>query len=110
MPVHELTPAQARRVAVRAQWQGADRPPDRRAHARRPTLLQLDPTSAIAPSADLVLWSRLGSRYRHADLEEAVARRDLIELDAMLRPAEEIGRASRREREQSSVVRDAAYC
>lgn len=90
MTVHELTRAQARRVAVRAQWLGADRPPDLLAFVRRATLLQLDPTSAIAPSADLVLWSRLGSRYRHADLEEAVARRDLIELDAMLRPAEDL--------------------
>src|SRR5690606_19612865 len=48
MTVHELTRAQARRVAVRAQWLGADRPPDLLAFVRRATLLQLDPAWAVA--------------------------------------------------------------
>ena len=36
------------------------------------TLLQIDPTAAIAPSADLVAWSRLGSVYESADLRQAL--------------------------------------
>ncbi|GAB2609195.1 DNA glycosylase AlkZ-like family protein [Pseudactinotalea suaedae] len=88
--MHELSRQEARRIAVDAQWLGADRPADLLAFVRRATLLQLDPTSAIAPSADLVLWSRLGSGYRREDLSGALARRDLIELDALLRPAEDL--------------------
>lgn len=88
--VHTLSTAQARRIAVRAQWLDAVRPPDLLSFVRRATLLQLDPTNAIAPSADLVLWSRLGSVYRPEHLVVALERRDLIELDALLRPAEDI--------------------
>jgi hypothetical protein len=29
----------------------------------RLTLLQIDPTAAITPNADLVAWSRLGAAY-----------------------------------------------
>ena len=86
----ELSKRDARRIAVRAQWLDLPRPPDLLAFARRATLLQLDPTSAIAPSADLVLWSRLGDRYRRADLMTALEQRELIEVDAMLRPAEDL--------------------
>ena len=53
-------------------------------------MLQLDPVSAIAPSADLVAWSRLGSAYEPKHLQGAVADRDLIELLAFLRPAEDL--------------------
>ncbi len=85
-----LSMLQACAIAVRAQWLGADRPPDLVSFVRRATLLQLDPTSAIAPSADLVLWSRLGAGYTPEDLRGALERRELIELDALLRPAEDI--------------------
>jgi hypothetical protein len=53
-------------------------------------LLQLDPTAAIAPSADLVAWSRLGSRYDRAELDRALRDRDLVEYRATLRPADDI--------------------
>ena len=53
-------------------------------------MLQLDPVSAVAPSADLVAWSRLGSAYEPEHLQGAVADRDLIELLAFLRPAEDM--------------------
>jgi uncharacterized protein YcaQ len=53
-------------------------------------LLQADPTAAVAPSADLVLWSRLGSGYERADLAGALDRRELIELSGMIRPAEDL--------------------
>ena len=87
--VHELSPQDARRIAVRAQLLGADRPTDLLDTVRHLTMLQLDPIAAVAPSADLVAWSRLGSAYRSADLVAAVEKRNLIELDARLRPAED---------------------
>jgi len=88
--VHELTRKQARGIAVRAQWLDADRPGDLHELLRRLTLLQLDPTSAIAPNVDLVPWSRLGWGYSPAHLATAVERRTIIELRGVLRPAEDI--------------------
>ena len=88
--VHHLSRADARRIAVRAQLLTAARPTDLVDTVRRLTMLQLDPVSAIAPSADLVLWSRLGSAYDPRDLRDAVDEQRLIELDARLRPAEDL--------------------
>jgi len=50
------------------------------ATVRHLTLLQIDPTAAIAPNADLVAWSRLGSPYQPAELDKALADRALLEL------------------------------
>jgi uncharacterized protein len=88
--VNELTRADARRIAVRAQLLDGERPADLHAVVRRLTLLQIDPTAAIAPNADLVAWSRLGSAYSPAELDAALADRTLIELRAMIRPAEDL--------------------
>ncbi|MBX3093150.1 MAG: YcaQ family DNA glycosylase [Cryobacterium sp.] len=83
----ELDPVTARRIAVAAQMLTADRPHDLVALVSRLTLLQIDPTAAIAPNADLVLWSRLGGAYRPADLVAALEHeRTLFELDALIRP------------------------
>ena len=49
-----LTVEQARRVAVRAQLLDAERPPTLLPMVEHLTFLQLDPTAAIAPAADLV--------------------------------------------------------
>jgi uncharacterized protein len=87
---HHLSRQDARRVAVRAQLLQQDRPADLLSMVRRLTLLQLDPVNAVAPSADLVAWSRLGSSYSPADLRAALEDRLLIELRAMLRPAEDL--------------------
>ena len=88
----ELTKAQARRIAVRAQLLDAPRPTDLLEVVQRLTLLQIDPTAAIAPSADLVLWSRLGSSYRPDDLKHALEEeRSLFELDALIRPTSDLG-------------------
>jgi uncharacterized protein YcaQ len=90
--VHRLTKAQARRIAVRAQLLDARRPADLLAVVEGLTLLQLDPTAAIAPSADLVAWSRLGSSYRPEQLKQALERdRTLFELDALVRPVSDLG-------------------
>jgi uncharacterized protein len=89
--VHRLTKAQARRIAVRAQLLDAPRPSDLLAVVRRLTFLQVDPTAAVAPSADLVLWSRLGSSYRPDELTRAIEERTLFELDALVRPIDDLG-------------------
>jgi uncharacterized protein YcaQ len=90
--VHRLTKEQARRIAVRAQLLAAPRPTDLVAVVERLTLLQIDPTAAVAPSADLVAWSRLGSSYRPTDLRRALEEeRTLFELDALVRPTSDLG-------------------
>jgi uncharacterized protein len=92
LSVHQLTKAQARRIAVRAQLLDVPRPTDLVTVVQRLTLLQIDPTAAIAPSADLVGWSRLGSGYEPARLKQAVEEdRTLFELDALVRPMGDLG-------------------
>jgi uncharacterized protein YcaQ len=90
--VHKLTKAQARRIAVRAQLLDARRPKDLVEVVQQLTLLQIDPTAAIAPSADLVAWSRLGSSYQPAHLKQALEEdHTLFELDALVRPIGDLG-------------------
>ena len=90
--MHRLTKAQARRIAVRAQLLDAPRPSDLVTAVQQLTLLQIDPTAAVAPSADLVAWSRLGSGYRPAHLKQALEEdRTLFELDALVRPISDLG-------------------
>jgi uncharacterized protein len=92
LPVHRLTNEQARRIAVRAQLLDARRPADLLTVVRQLTLLQIDPTAAIAPSADLVAWSRLGSTYRPEDLRNALEQeRTLFEHNALVRPMSDLG-------------------
>jgi uncharacterized protein YcaQ len=88
--VHQLSRQDARRVAVRAQLLQRDRPADLVSMVRQLTLLQLDPVSAVVPSADLIAWSRLGSAYSPAELRAALDDRRLIELRAFVRPAEDL--------------------
>ena len=90
--MHALTKQEARRIAVRAQMLDAPRPTDLLAVVQRLTLLQIDPTAAIAPSADLVAWSRLGSSYDPARLQRALEEdRTLFELGALVRPIGDLG-------------------
>src|SRR5919198_1853460 len=89
--MHRLTKAQARRIAVRAQLLDARRPADLVSVVRQLTLLQIDPTAAIAPSADLVAWSRLGSTYQPAHLKQALEQdRTLFEHNALVRPTSDL--------------------
>lgn len=90
--MHRLTKEQARRVAVRAQLLEANRATELVAMVEHLTLLQIDPTAAIAPTADLVARSRLGSSYRPDDLKRAIEDdRTLFEFDATVRPMRDIG-------------------
>ena len=88
--VHELSRVEARRIAVRAQLLGRDRPTDLLALVRHLTLLHIDPTAAVAPNVDLVVWSRIGSSYDPAQLEAALERGALVELRGMIRPSEDL--------------------
>lgn len=86
----QLTIAEARRIAVRAQLLDLPRPTEVLPVVRQLTLLQADQTNVVAPNADLVLWSRIGSSYDRDELADLLATRELIELDGMIRPAEDI--------------------
>jgi uncharacterized protein len=88
--IHELSRTDARRLAVRAQLLDGERPTSLLAVIRQLTLLQVQPTAAVAPSADLVAWSRLGSSYVPAELEDALAGGALVELRGMIRPCEDV--------------------
>src|SRR5216683_4632973 len=90
MAVRELSRLDARRIAVRAQLLDRPRPTELLEVVRQLTLLQIDPTAAIAPNADLVAWSRLGSSYSPAEADTALADRTLLELRAMIRPSEDL--------------------
>ena len=85
-----LSRAEARRIAVRAQLLDAPRPTDLLDVVRRLGAVQVDLTAAVAPSADLVCWSRLGGRYAVGDLDELFQERAVVELRGFLRPAEDI--------------------
>ncbi len=75
---------------MRAQLLDLPRPTDVLDVVETLTLLQDDRTAAVAPSADLVLWSRLGSAYAPEELAALLADRVLVELDGMVRPAEDL--------------------
>ncbi len=79
-----VTPAQARRIAIRAQLL------DGSAHdvlstVQRLGSLQLDPTVRVAPTQFLVLWSRLGA-YDTDELSRLLAERELYEWIAFVHP------------------------
>ena len=89
--VHQLSKADARRICVQAQLLGLPRPASVLDVVRHLTILQSEPTAPLgAPSADLVLWSRLGSSYDRAELVDLIDQQLLIEHQGYLRPSEDI--------------------
>lgn len=86
-----LTTQQARRIAVRAQLLDAARLTDVVSMVERLTLLQIDPTAAVAPSVDLISWSRMGASYRPEQLRGALERDGtLFELNGTVRPMSDL--------------------
>jgi uncharacterized protein len=88
--VHQLTRDEARRIAVRATMLDADRPTDLMTVVERLTALPVDPTRSIAPSYDLVSWSRLGPTYEPADLDDLLDARELYEDADGIRPMRDL--------------------
>lgn len=65
----------------------AERPTDLVSVVEQLTLVQIDPTAAVAASADLVAWSRLGSAYHPDQLKKALEEdQTLYEHNALIRP------------------------
>lgn len=89
--VAHLQLEQARQIAVRAQLLDAARPDNLVDVVRQLTFVQLEPTAAIAPTADLVFWSRLGAEYSSEDLRSALEEHNtLFELNLLVRPMEDL--------------------
>ena len=88
----ELSREDARRIAIRAQLLDAYRPLSLVEVVDQLTLIQIDPTTAIVRSPDLVAWSRLGSSYDASDLVFALeTERSLTEHVTFIRTMDDIG-------------------
>ena len=106
----EVSPEEARRIAVRAQLL------DGTASGvldtvRRLGFLQMDPISTVAPPQYLVLWSRLGI-YDREELDRLLwEERKLVEWDAFLWPMEVLPllKARMRRRDRPLDLRQIAW-
>ena len=89
MKLTEVSVAEARRIAVRAQLLDGSATGVLET-VRRLGFLQLDPISTVAPPQHLVLWSRLGS-YDRAELDRLLwEERKLVEWRAFVYPIEDL--------------------
>jgi uncharacterized protein YcaQ len=85
-PLH-LSNERARRLAVLGQLLALPRPRSILDVVRRLFFVQMDPTSSVARTEHLVLWSRLGDRYRVSELERLLWRdKELFEYNAYILP------------------------
>ncbi len=75
---------------MRAQLLDRQRPTDVLDVVRHLAFVQADQTAAVAPSADLVCWNRLGSFYAPSDLADALQEGSLLELLGLIRPVEDL--------------------
>jgi uncharacterized protein len=87
--VSEVTPAEARRIAVRAQLLDGSAT-DVLSTVRHLGRLQIDPIATVAQPQYLVLWSRLGV-YDRAELDRLLwEERKLFEFNAFIYPIEDL--------------------
>jgi len=85
----DVTTAEARRIAVRAQLLDGSAT-DVLSTVRRLGFLQMDPISTVAPPQYLVLWSRLG-KYDRAELDRLLwDEKKLFEWRAFIWPIEDL--------------------
>jgi uncharacterized protein YcaQ len=85
----EVTPEEARRIAVRAQLLDGSATSVLDT-VRRLGFLQIDPIAVVAPPQYLVLWSRLG-RHNRADLDRLLwEKKKLFEWNAFIWPIEDL--------------------
>ncbi|TXN29350.1 DNA glycosylase AlkZ-like family protein [Lacisediminihabitans profunda] len=91
MTAHRVTRQQARQIAVRAALLSAERPDDLLGMVHDLAMLRVELTTTVAPAADHVCWSRLGSSYRAVDTERALSQGLLFERGWMLRPMSDLG-------------------
>jgi uncharacterized protein YcaQ len=89
-PVH-LSRRRARQLAVTGQVLDAPRPGSIEEVVRRLGEVQIDPTSTVARTEQLVLFSRLGRRFRVAELERLLwSERTLFEYWAHIVPTADL--------------------
>jgi uncharacterized protein YcaQ len=89
-PAH-LSRRRARQIAVSAQLLDAPRRASIVETVRALGEVQIDPTSAVARTEHLVLWSRLGGRFRVAELERLLwQERALFEFWAHILPTSDL--------------------
>ena len=87
--MREVSPAEARRIAVRAQALDGSAEGVLQT-VRHLGFLQMDPISTVAPPQYLVLWSRLG-QYDRAELDRLLwEERKLFEWNAFIWPIEDL--------------------
>jgi uncharacterized protein len=89
MSSNDLSLAQARRIAVRAQLLDGSAT-DVLSTVRRLGFLQLDPISTVAPPQQIVLWSRLGG-FDQDELDRLLwTEKKLFEWNAFVWPIEDL--------------------
>ena len=86
-----LSRRRARQIAVSAQLLDAPRRTSIVETVRALGEVQMDPTSSVARTEHLVLWSRLGPRFRVAELDRLLWReRELFEFWAHILPTSDL--------------------
>jgi uncharacterized protein YcaQ len=86
-----ITNRQARRLCVQGQRLSSPRPASIVDTVRDLWMVQLDPTRVVARTEHLVLFSRLGPRFRIADLEGLLwSERTLFEYGVHIVPTSDL--------------------